>query len=59
MANSNGGTGDLTPEQKEDATQAAKDAIWHDEQIKRLGEAYDKAKAVGDFRRNGGNLGRD
>jgi len=48
MADQNGGSG-LTPEEKQQATKAAKDAIWHDEQIKRLSEPYEKAKAAGDF----------
>jgi protein-disulfide isomerase-like protein with CxxC motif len=41
--------GGLTPEQKEEAAQAARDAIWHDDQIERLSQAYDKAKDANDF----------
>ncbi len=47
MPDQNGGG--LTPAQKQEAAQAAKDAIWHDEQIERLSQAYDKAKEAGDF----------
>ena len=49
MADDNGGKPALTPEQKNTAAQAAKDAIWHDKQIVRWSRAYEKANAASDF----------